>query len=642
MSDTAVAPNESKNDPAMQRALWRFFLGSDTPTVLCTGELVIVAANRAFGVRVGAQSETALSGVALSEIVCAKPSLPEAFAAGGRVAVSLPGGRSALANVAPVDDLFVITLDAGLEGARLAEASRVLEEQSRVLEIGRLLSLLMTEEDLVGVVAQGIRQLFQGRVFAIRVVDPQTMDLTSLYAEGALIPAEREKLTLKQTAIVKTRLIPEAIANARVVVRNEYHRIFEGTDAGIGVPLVAGNEIFGMINVEGSTGQFLDMESDGRVLISLANHLSVALRNARLLRESRYLRGYLEKLIDNANALIVVIDRNGLISVFNRACQELSGFSRDEVLGTEFVELLAPEDRTRIRRVVALAARGRSATNVEASVVTRDNRQIQVAFNTAAILDSDGQVESVIAIGNDLTRIWELERQVIQAEKLASLGQLAAAVVHELNNPLTSITVYAEYLRDRLGELGAGKDEEKAGRILESADRILKFTRNLVAYARPADERPTRLDVRHVVEQSIQLCEHVINDRNARLDLVWAPEKLPLVMGNQGKLQQVFINLITNACHAIEPGGTISIGAHRDEEQVEVTIRDDGHGMPDEVAEKIFEPFFSTKAPGRGTGLGLSIVHEIVKSHGGTITVESTQHEGTAFRLRLPVTGSDL
>ncbi len=620
-------------------ALWRFFERSDTPAALVGPDQRVAAANRAFGIRVGAQTEGALIGVPLGELLVANPPITDIRDLEGHLPVTLPGGRAAMANLSDGGDHTVVTLDAGLEGARLAQAMHALEDQGRVFSIGRLLSLLMAEEDLVGVVAQGLRELFPSRPFCIRVVDPKSMHLTSLYAEGTLIPEERDRLTLKRSAVAKTRLPPKVLQSEAVRVRAGYHRIFEGSQAGLGVPLVAGNQLFGMLNLEGQEVQFHDAEADERLLIALANQLSVSLRNAKLLSEARYLRGYLEKLVDDANALIVVIDRQGAITVFNRACQALSGFSREEVLGKGFVELVAPEDRPRLTRVVAASLKGRSVDNVEVTILANDGRKIRAAFNTATVYGADGAVESIVATGNDLTRLWELERQVIQAEKLASLGQFAAAVVHELNNPLTSITVYAEFLRDRLGEVGTGSDVEKAGRILESSDRILRFTQSLVAYARPTEERLTRLAVEAVVAESVHLCEHVINERKVEVDQRFEGQ-MPTVMANRGKLQQVFVNLITNACHALPSGGHLRLTGGADGEGfVEVAISDDGHGMPPEVAERIFNPFFSTKAPGKGTGLGLSIVQGIIHGHGGSIAVDSVQGTGTTFTIRLPVDG---
>ncbi len=634
---TSPATREDPETKKLADALLTFFQTADTPAAVCDAERRILAANHAFGMRVGARSDAALVGARLDAVVEVDWTCDSEEAAG--VPVRLPGGQRALANLKAAGELIVITLDAGLEGARLAQAMRALEDQQRVFSIGRLLSLLMVEEDLVGVVAQGLRELFPGRFFAVRVVDPKSMALTSLYSEGPLLPEERDYLTLKRSAVTKMRLPPEVLDSDRVRVRSAYHPIFEGTERGIGVPLVAGKELFGMLNVEGGTAQFDDLEGDERLLIALANHLSVALRNAKLIAEARYLRSYLERLIDRANALVVVTDRKGRITVFNRAFQNLSGYGRDAVLGRRLVELVPPEERQRLSRLLDMALRGRTAENVEVTVLASDGRRIRAAFNTASIPGPDGNIDSMIAIGTDLTRLMELEKQVIQAEKLAGLGQLAAAVVHELNNPLTSITVYAEYLQERLREEGKPREMEKAGRILEAAARIQSFTRSLVDYARPSEDRHTDLDIREVVEQAVDLCEHVVAKRRIQVELDW-DEGLPAVRGNRGKLQQVFVNLVTNACHAMDEGGRLDVRAVAEEEGVRVEVRDDGHGMPPEIAERIFEPFFSTKAPGKGTGLGLSIVQGIVESHGGSIEVESELDRGTTFVLRFPAAPS--
>ncbi len=640
MSKLKQATKSSHEDADLHRALWRFFRESDTPAVVCTKDLEVLAATKSFAAEIDADDEGDLAGRSLVDLLPNGSSFRTILEGNRQSAVNLPGGRTALATATTTDDLLLLTLDTGLVGTRLAETSRKLEEERRVLEIGRLLSSLLTEDDLVGVVARGLRDLFENRRFAVRVIDPFSKKLSSLYAEGTLIRKEHDVLTLKRSSVLKMEISEEFLRSDKVAVSEKYHRIFEDTDTGLGVPLASGRQLLGMINLEGSFDQFSNPEADERIVISLANHLSVALRNTRLLREARYLRGYLEKLIDNANALIMVMNDRGRISVFNRAFQALSGFSREEVIGEPFTQLLAEEDHSSINHMISLALQGRAATNVEASVVARDGRRVRVAFNSAAVLDSDGRVESVIAIGNDLSRIWELKRQIIQAEKLASLGQLSAAVVHELNNPLTSITVYAEYIRDRLAELGVEQDVEKASRILESADRILDFTRGLVAYARPSDERPSRLDLRRVIEQSVKLCDHIIKCESIQLDLQWTAD-MPHVMGNSSRLEQVFVNLITNACHAVESGGEICISTHIVKDFLEIQLRDNGRGMAPEVSARIFEPFFSTKAPGKGTGLGLSIVQEIVRGHGGTITVESEPDKGSVFLIRLPTVADD-
>ncbi|HMJ11195.1 MAG TPA: ATP-binding protein [Polyangiaceae bacterium] len=233
-----------------------------------------------------------------------------------------------------------------------------------------------------------------------------------------------------------------------------------------------------------------------------------------------------------------------------------------------------------------------------------------------------------------------LQAKFIQAEKLASLGQLVAGVVHELNNPLTSIVNYSEHL---LARLSAGaptlEDRERIQRIAEAAERILKFSRALVLYARPARHEPCAVGLRDVIEKALIFCEHEFVENQVRIDLR-LPAELPAVRGVFDQLTQVFVNLFTNAAHAMHGrGGTLCIAAAGDAqtERVVVEVVDQGAGIDPSALEQIFEPFFSTKPDGRGTGLGLSIVQDVLQAHGGSIQVSSALGQGSTFRLCLPL-----
>jgi signal transduction histidine kinase len=234
----------------------------------------------------------------------------------------------------------------------------------------------------------------------------------------------------------------------------------------------------------------------------------------------------------------------------------------------------------------------------------------------------------------------ELRGQIIQSEKLASLGQIAAGVVHELNNPLTSIVGYSDYLRGKAERTGADpNDIERLRRIGEAAGRILRFSRDLIAYARPSIEPPSPVAIHSVIDQAFVFCEHVLGSANIRVERRFAGDVRP-VLGVRDQLTQVFVNLFTNACHAMEPrGGTLLVqtDVHPQRRSVQVTVADNGHGIDPENLKRIFDPFFSTKTDGRGTGLGLSIVRNIVLLHGGTIAVESSPDVGTSFHLDLPL-----
>jgi signal transduction histidine kinase len=241
--------------------------------------------------------------------------------------------------------------------------------------------------------------------------------------------------------------------------------------------------------------------------------------------------------------------------------------------------------------------------------------------------------------GGAVAELESLHAQMVQAEKLASLGQIAAGVVHELNNPLTSIVAYTDWLMrkaDARGE-GAADEMDRLRRIAESAGRMLRFTRDLVSYARPSSEVPVQVSVHLVLEQAIAFCEHVIADARVLVMRELSPQ-IPTVRGKPEQLAQIFVNLVTNACHAMQPtGGTLTIRSFDDGGAVRVEISDTGHGIAPDHLPQLFTPFFTTKTSGAGTGLGLAIVKSIVDAHGGKIAVDTASAQGATFTVSIPV-----
>jgi signal transduction histidine kinase len=234
-------------------------------------------------------------------------------------------------------------------------------------------------------------------------------------------------------------------------------------------------------------------------------------------------------------------------------------------------------------------------------------------------------------------QLRSLESQMIQSDKLASLGQIAAGVVHELNNPLTSIVAYSDYLiRKVSSKEEAFDDVERLERIQEAAQRILRFSQDLVTYARPSQGNIEPLHLHDVIKQSLVFCDHVIRISNAQIEEYYA-DNLPLYSGVPAELTQVFVNLVTNACHALPPeNGCVVIETFLVKGAIGVRIRDNGHGVSAEMLSQIFEPFFTTKKAGLGSGLGLSIVQNIIARHGGHIEAQSDGKRGTTFEIRFP------
>ncbi|HWM84599.1 MAG TPA: ATP-binding protein, partial [Kofleriaceae bacterium] len=381
--------------------------------------------------------------------------------------------------------------------------------------------------------------------------------------------------------------------------------------------------------------------ADEPLILPIANHLSVALRNERLHRETTLLRDYQSKLIEHANALILGVDRHWRITLCNGALCRLTGYPQGELMGRDLRDWLPPEERGRLSHIVLRALTGGSGEIVEIQLATRAGGRVRTVWSMAAI-SSRGNLQAVVAVGQDQTRLSELQNQVIQAEKLATLGQLAAGVVHELNNPLTSITVYAEYLlkkaeqKARSGGPVEQGDIDKLQRISAGAQRILTFARDLVQYAKPAESQPEVVSLSSVVRQSLSFCEHLFERAHVHLEEE-LDEALPPVQAVPGQLEQVVINLVTNAVQACGGEGRVAVRTHRNEaDQVCVSVADSGPGVPEPERERVFEPFFTTKTDGSGTGLGLSIVRNIVEQHRGRVHVTTSEWGGALFVCEFP------
>jgi signal transduction histidine kinase len=242
-----------------------------------------------------------------------------------------------------------------------------------------------------------------------------------------------------------------------------------------------------------------------------------------------------------------------------------------------------------------------------------------------------------------VAELYGLEAQLIHQSKLASLGQMAAGIVHELNNPLTSIIAYADYLRKKGERQSADPaDVERLRRIGEAAERIQRFARDLVTFSRPGATTPSLLPIHEVIDRALLFCEHVLDQTGVRVERSFA--RLPRVRGVPDQLTQVFVNLFTNAAHAMRDGGggvlritTATAGVA----EVAITIADDGHGVDAAHLPHIFDPFFTTKTDGSGTGLGLSIVRNIVVAHGGRIRADGLEPHGMAFHVHLPAAADE-
>ena len=261
-------------------------------------------------------------------------------------------------------------------------------------------------------------------------------------------------------------------------------------------------------------------------------------------------------------------------------------------------------------------------------------------FMLAPIGVKDEEIKSLLQAFNRMTRELRMhQRQLVQSEKLASLGTLLSGVAHELNNPLSNVSSSAQILAEDLDELDKDFKKDLINQILEQSDRARDIVRTLLEFSRISEFAWQELSLKELVEKTITLLRGQISS-NVQINLD-IPEKLQITVDKQ-RMQQVFLNLLKNGLDVIGENGRIWISCreiikkNKGRREIEILIEDNGPGIPEGIRDKIFDPFFTTKDVGHGSGLGLFIVHDIIEMHGGTIRVESRTGQGTTFIIWLP------
>jgi len=373
---------------------------------------------------------------------------------------------------------------------------------------------------------------------------------------------------------------------------------------------------------------------------------SSSTKAARGKTPSRVLAAGLLQMMDEADVLIAVTDLDGRVVAWNRALAELTGCAGADGLGKDLSEWLTGFGVRDLADLMGRVADQGEPLRGEVRLPGASGTILAAAFSVLPVRGRDGKPMAVMATGHDLTALRALQNQVLHAEKLATVGKIAAGVAHEINNPLTSVQMCVEAVlrkatlatQGRVPNLYEPIDVERLNKIREGSERIRKFSRDLTTYARPSGRDIEEVHLNEVVEHALSFCEHVLFEAKATLTRELAPE-LQRVRVVRDHIMQVVTNLVSNAAQALrEQGGNIEVRTFsEDAGHVCLAVSDDGEGIREEDRERVFEPFFTTKPAGRGTGLGLPVVRNIVLAHGGGIHFESRPGGGTTFLVSIPI-----
>jgi PAS domain S-box-containing protein len=375
-------------------------------------------------------------------------------------------------------------------------------------------------------------------------------------------------------------------------------------------------------------------------LKALAAQAATAIMNGRLFRslhekaeELRGLKEYNENIIESVDSGIVVLDLESRVVRWNRAMEALFGRARHDVLGRPLDAVFPGSFLEALRGALVLGHDEDVAHIYKLHLPAVDGRSLMVNVSVAPFQASPGERHGTILILDDVTARVRLEEQLQHAEKMASVGLLAAGVAHEVNTPLAGISSYTQLLRGQLEE--TDPRQQVLEKIERQSFRAAKIINSLLNFSRSSGTEFDRVDVNKVLGDVLSLVEHQLTGSKIRVRRELAPGLLP-IRGNENRIQQVFFNLILNARDAMPSGGWLTLRTYADADTVVAEIADTGHGIRREHIRRIYDPFFTTKGIGRGTGLGLSVSYGIVQEHGGAIFVDSTPGQGTTFQVALP------
>jgi len=370
-------------------------------------------------------------------------------------------------------------------------------------------------------------------------------------------------------------------------------------------------------------------------------------------KELKQTSQFLEMVIDNANVWLNVLDNEGNVVIWNKAAEEISGYTRDEVIGNNKIwEWSYPEKSYREKvqtKALAIINRGEILENFETNICRKDGKVRTMSWHSQHLADLDGNPMGSIAFGRDITTTKLLEAQLAHAQKMEAVGTLASGIAHDFNNLLQGITGYAQILL--FNKKKNNPDYKKLDAIFQTGERAAQLVQQLLLFSRKVTTERKPFDLNQEVLKIIKMLERTI-PKMVAIEL-YPGKGLWQVKGDPVQIEQILLNLGSNAADAMPNGGKLSIETKNvvlDNQSakiypevesgnfVQIKVSDTGHGMPEKIVEHIFEPFFTTKDIGKGTGLGLASVYGIVKNHDGHITCESKVDQGTTFSIYLPVT----
>jgi PAS domain S-box-containing protein len=410
------------------------------------------------------------------------------------------------------------------------------------------------------------------------------------------------------------------------------------------VPCVARGRMIAVIGLGRTSEGALLSSEDLDIIRTISGYIAVAIENSLLYQEQEkraqeleLLKEFNESIVESVNVALLATDENGVITHCNSSFEEMFNLNRKDVIGKAVEQVF---DEGFLKNLIEILGDSKWSLQQPCKgykLAAKNNKGKTLILNIGiAPLRSTRQKGNIIVLEDVTTRV-SLEEKLQQSEKLSSIGLLAAGIAHEVNTPLTGVSSYTQMLLQTIPQ--TDPKHKILQKIQKQTERAASIVSNLLNFARSAGNGQTEfteIEINRILEDTLQLLEPQLRKSNIKVFRNYKQD-LPKILGNAGKLQQVFTNLVLNAIDAMHNGGSLYLKTDLNEDSVFVEITDTGTGIDEKHIGKIYDPFFTTKPVGSGTGLGLAVTYGIVQEHSGKIDVFSQVGKGTTFRLEFPL-----
>lgn len=531
------------------------------------------------------------------------------------------------------------------------EIQKSLSEQKALYRIGIMLSSAREINEVFQTIVKSGLEITNTPAGSLALYDAEKneLELTAVYGFSPEFSSKAtrwkvrpggltSKILSQKQPVVVPNISEESFIDTRIILA-------EGIRSLVATPLTTENRIVGILYVDDFKPRSFT-KRDISILELLATQATIAIEKAKIQeqlelknRKLKQTMDYLQNILDNSADMIITTDTENNVVEFNKGAEEIFGYTQEETAEKPLSEFFVNPSHCNL--LLEKVKQEGKISNQETQFITKQKKIIDINLTLSQLRDTAGNMIGTVGISKDITEFKKTQAQLIQAGKLAGIGQLAAGIAHEINNPLSGVLGYAKRLmkkaeNDELKKIPAFQTFPKEIKLIaDSALRCKKIIEGLLKFSRTSETTSMAVNVNEVLDESLILFGNQLSSQNIELHKVLDPH-IPMIRANHTQIQQVFTDIVINAIQAMPQGGKLTIVTKPVSSSVEIEFTDTGEGIPKENLTKIFEPFFTTREPGKGTGLGLYMIYRILQEHHGRIDVKSEFGEGSTFTITLP------